>query len=274
MAVVDVDGTKLYWEESGTGEPLLLIQGLGYSGAMWHRVVPAFEQRYRVIRYDARGIGRSDVPEGQYTIDLMASDAMAVLDAAGVDRAHVLGASLGGIVAQEVALSHPSRTQSLMLVCTHPAGTAAEWPGQDVLTMLAERAALPFEEAVRVSIPFGYAPTTDPARIEEDIALRLAIPTSPTGYERQLFGGLGYPGTHDRLGQIAVPTLVLTGDVDRMVPPANTTILADAIAGARKVIIPGAGHIVFSDAPEAFVDSILAFLDDVTSASAHDTGAG
>jgi 3-oxoadipate enol-lactonase len=264
MAVVDVDGAKLYWEESGEGDPLLLIQGLGYSAAMWHRVIPAFEARYRVIRYDARGIGRSDVPEGPYTIELVAADAMAVLDAAGVDRAHVLGISLGGIVAQEVALTYPARTRSLTLLATHPAGTAAEWPGQEVLTMLAERATLPFEEAVRVSLPYGYAPTTDPELIEEDIALRLAIPTCGEGYERQLYGGIGYPGTHDRLSQIAVPTLVVTGDQDRMVPPANTDILAEAIAGAQRMVIAGAGHILITDATDALTDAVLRFLDSVT----------
>ena len=106
VAYVDVEGTKLYWEDGGEGDPLLLIQGLGFSGAMWFRLLPALEARYRVIRYDARGIGRSDVPEGPYSVYRMADDAAAVLDAAGVDRAHVFGCSLGGLVAQEVGLSH------------------------------------------------------------------------------------------------------------------------------------------------------------------------
>jgi 3-oxoadipate enol-lactonase len=274
MAFVDVDGTKLYWEESGAGEPLLLIQGLGWSSAMWHRLVPALDPRYRVIRYDARGIGRSDVPEGPYTIQLVAADAMAVLDAAGVESAHVLGCSLGGVVAQEVALTYPARTKSLMLLCTHPAGTAAVWPEPDVMAMIVDRAGMTLEAAVRVSIPFAYGPTTDPTRIEEDVALRLALPTSSAGYERQLYGGLGYPGTHDRLHQIAVPTLVLTGDQDRMVPPQNSEIIAAAITGARTVVVPGAGHIVFTDAPEAVSDAVLAFLDEVNAGARDAAGAG
>src|SRR5438093_872013 len=111
------DGTRLYWEEGGDGDPLLLIQGLGWSAAMWFRLLPALEARHRVIRYDARGIGRSQVPAGPYSIELMADDAVTVLDAAGADTAHVFGCSLGGIVAQELTLSHPDRVRSLTLCC-------------------------------------------------------------------------------------------------------------------------------------------------------------
>ena len=255
------DGTRLYWEASGEGDPLLLIQGLGWSAAMWFRLVPVLEQHYRVIRYDARGIGRSDVPPGPYSIPLMAADAAAVLDAAGVERAHVFGCSLGGIVAQEVALSHPDRVASLMLCCTHSAGTDAVWPEQGVMDMLTSRASLSPEEAIRASTPVAYAATTPPDRIEDDIKIRLAIPTSGEGYMNQLTAGLGYPGTKARLHQIKVPTLILHGDRDQMVPPANADILADAIADSHKVIVPGAGHVVFTDNPDAVTTAALEFLE-------------
>ena len=118
MAYTTVDGVRLWWEASGEGEPLLLIQGLGFSGAMWYRLLPALAARHRVIRYDARGIGRSDVPPGPYSIDRMAADAMAVLDAARESTAHVFGCSLGGIVAQEVAITYLDRVRSLTLIMT------------------------------------------------------------------------------------------------------------------------------------------------------------
>src|SRR3954466_8081678 len=142
------DGTKLYWEESGAGAPLLLIQGLGWSAEMWYSLIPELETAYRVIRYDARGIGRSDGPPGPYPIERMADDALAVLGAAGVERAHVLGVSLGGIVAQEIALRHPTRVVSLLLGCTHPGGEETIWPAPDVLASLKNRATMTLDEVI------------------------------------------------------------------------------------------------------------------------------
>jgi pimeloyl-ACP methyl ester carboxylesterase len=261
MPHTDADGCKLYWEESGAGEPLLLIQGLGFSGAMWYRIVPALEAKYRVIRYDARGIGRSDVPDEQWDIARMAADALAVLDAAGEQSAHVFGISLGGIVAQEVALTAPDRVRTLTLCSTHPAGEKAVWPGEDVMAMLRNRVTLPREEAIRASIPFGYTDATPADWIEEDVRLRLELPTTEAGYTGQLMAGLGYPGTLERLPNLTVPTLVITGDADRMVPPQNSELLAGAIPNARTVTIPGAGHVLFTEAPDRLTDAVLEFLD-------------
>jgi pimeloyl-ACP methyl ester carboxylesterase len=264
-----VDGARLYWEASGEGDPLLLIQGLGFSGAMWYRLLPALETRHRVIRYDGRGIGRSEVAPGPYTIERMAADAVAVLDAAGAETAHVFGCSLGGIVAQEVAISYPDRVRALILCCTHPAGQDAVWPDPKVMEMLQSRSSLSPEESIRASVDVGYAPGTDRARIEEDIRLRLEIPTSAEGYQNQLLGGLGYPGTKSRLPGVTAPTLVVTGDQDHMVPPANASILADAIPDSRVVVIPDSGHVVFTDQPEALTTAIIEFLDEVGAVDAR-----
>src|SRR5688500_1132725 len=108
---------KIYWEEEGSGEPLLLIMGLGYSLEMWHRVRPLLTERFRVIAFDNRGVGRSDVPEPGYSIPDMAADAVAVLDAAGVESAHVLGVSMGGYIAQALTAEYPDRVKSLVLGC-------------------------------------------------------------------------------------------------------------------------------------------------------------
>jgi 3-oxoadipate enol-lactonase len=255
------DGTKLYWEESGSGTPLLMIQGLGWSADMWYSLVPQLESSYRLIRYDARGIGRSDVPAGPYPIELMADDAMAVLTAAGVDEAHVLGVSLGGIVAQEVALRHPARVCSLSLGCTHPGGAETIWPEPEVLEALKGRRDMSLEELMRTAALYGYAPGA--TSVDEDIRRRLALPTAIDGYEAQLMGGLTYPGTTSRLPSLGVPVLVFTGNLDRMVPPKNSETIAAAIPDAKLVVIPGAGHVLFTEQPDVIGALLLEFLQDV-----------
>ncbi|MDT7547008.1 MAG: hypothetical protein QOE99_3118 [Actinomycetota bacterium] len=257
------DGTQLYWEESGAGSPLLLIQGLGWSAEMWYSLVPQLEQTHRVIRYDARGIGRSDVPAGPYSIELMADDAIAVLQAAGLDRAHVLGVSLGGIVAQEVALRHPDAVTSLILGCTHPGGAETVWPDPIVMEVLKSRADMPFDEAVKAAVKYAYSDGCDPAVIEQDMKRRLDLPTSPVGYEGQLLGGLGYQGTLPRLKGLTVQALVFTGDADQMVPPENSATLAEAIPDSTTVVIPGAGHVVFTEQPVAVATAVREFLERV-----------
>src|SRR6202047_1299862 len=125
MSFVENQGAKIYWDEQGSGEPLLLIMGLSYPSYMWHRTRPILAKNYRTIALDNRGVGQSDVPPGVYSIALMASDAAAVLDAAGVDSAHVFGVSMGGMIAQEFALQYPARVRSLVLGCTASGGPNA-----------------------------------------------------------------------------------------------------------------------------------------------------
>src|SRR5688500_10343632 len=122
MPVVDRGDAQIWWEAEGDGEPLLLIMGLGYSADMWWRLLPELTPRFRVIRFDNRGVGRTGVPAGPYPIPTMAADALAVLDAAGESSAHVMGVSMGGFIAQEVVLSSPERVRSLILGCTATGG--------------------------------------------------------------------------------------------------------------------------------------------------------
>ena len=125
MAFVQNQGARIYWDEQGQGSPILLIMGLGYTSALWHRTRPGLAQRFRTIAFDNRGVGLSDVPPGPYSIATMALDAAAVLDAAGVSSAHVFGISMGGMIAQEFALQYPARTRSLILGCTAAGGPSA-----------------------------------------------------------------------------------------------------------------------------------------------------
>jgi 3-oxoadipate enol-lactonase len=123
MPFVENLGVKIYWDEVGAGEPVLLIMGLGWASPMWYRTRPLLAERWRTIAFDNRGVGRSDVPAGPYSIAGMAADAAAVLDAAGVASAHVVGMSMGGMIAQEFALAYPGRVRSLVLGCTACGGS-------------------------------------------------------------------------------------------------------------------------------------------------------
>ena len=255
------DGTRIHYEKHGAGEPVLLIMGLGSNASGWHRTVPWLAERYQAIVFDNRGTGRSDVPEGAYSITQLAADAAAVLDAAGHETAHVMGASLGGMIAQRLALEQPERLRSLVLVCTTPGGAHAVSASQEVMAALLAGGENP-AQVYRRNAWFLFGEETrgrHPERIEEDIAERTRIPTTPAGYFGQVMAA-GAHDTWDELPSIATPTLVLHGEADILIPPENGRLLADRIPGAELVLVPGAGHMLQTDAIETVRDSVLGFL--------------
>src|SRR3954452_207266 len=261
VPIVDSGDTALWWDETGAGNPpLLLIQGLGYTADMWHRIVSGLAAHRRVIVFDTRGVGRSGVPEQPWTVEQMADDAMTVLDASGGGPAHVLGVSMGGLIAQEVALRHPDRVRSLVLGCTHPGGREAARMDPDAAAMLMDREPKSAREAIDASLPFIYSPATPRADIDADVEVRLRFPLRGKAYWGQLDAMRKHPGTYDRLPDIRVPTLVLHGDADRLVQPANAALLADAIPDAKLVWLPGASHVFWTDQPDRTIDEVNAFL--------------
>jgi len=247
------DGARIAWQEDGPsdGAVVLLVMGLAYPAAMWFRVVPVLADRFRVLRVDNRGAGETgDVPGAPYSVETMAGDCLAVLDAAGADRAHVVGISMGGLIAQELAVSAPERVASLCLMATHP-GVAHAVFDQEVLAFLtAGRADMTVQEAAEASLPYNYAPTTPRERIEEDWAVRFPLACSAAGYAAQVAGTL--PWTRfDELPSVQAPTLVLHGELDRLVLPDNGRTVAERIPGAELVVVPGANHVLMTDQPEA-----------------------
>lgn len=264
MPHVERDGARIWWDSEGVGPPVLLIMGLGYPGAMWYRMLPYLVDGYRVLTFDNRGVGATGVPPGPYSIEQMADDAVAVLDAAGEAEAHVVGASMGGFIAQEVVLRHPDRVRSLVLACTHTNGPEAIPPEPEAITMLTTRTSLTPREAAYMARPFVYAAGTPDEVVEEDIDVRMRRPTEPEGYVNQLQAVVAHGGTYDRLPQIAVPTVVVHGTADRLVNPANALVVAERIPGARLVMIDGASHILFSDRTAETGSALRAFLDEVS----------
>jgi 3-oxoadipate enol-lactonase len=258
LSFVENQGARIYWDERGSSEPLLLIMGLSYPSYMWHRTRPLLAKSYRTIAFDNRGVGQSDAPAGVYPIALMASDAAAVLDAAGVERAHVFGTSMGGMIAQEFALQYPKRVRSLILGCTSPGGPHAAPTGPAALQTLTRRGISP-EEAKEAIIAFIYHPNTSRERIDEDMAIRMKWYPTPQGYAGQLNGILGWEA-YSRLARITAPTLVIHGETDGLIPVPNARLLAEKIPGAKLALIPDAGHIFETDQTAEAHRVILEFL--------------
>jgi 3-oxoadipate enol-lactonase len=262
MAFIENRGAKIYWDERGQGAPILLIMGLGYPSDMWFRTRPVLDQHYRTIALDNRGVGRSSMPEGPYPIETMASDALAVLDAAGVDRAHVFGISMGGMIAQELTLQHPDRVRSLLLGCTACGGPLAVRAEQEATKMLTARGEMTPEQAAEAAIPFIYDAATPRTIIDEDLNVRR--PWFPRGeaYRAQLAGIFAWEA-YSRLDRIKAPTLVIHGENDRLVPPGNGELIAQRISGSQLVILKKASHIFPADQPAAAHEAILNFLASV-----------
>jgi pimeloyl-ACP methyl ester carboxylesterase len=258
MPFVENRGAQIYWDEQGQGEPVLLIMGLGWASPMWHRTRPILAERFKTLALDNRGVGRSDVPAGPYSIVLMASDAASVLDAAGIERAHIFGVSMGGMIAQEFALQYPKRARSLILGCTAAGGPTALRAEPEAIEVLTRRDLIP-DDSVAASNPFIYDPTTPQDRRDEDTAIRMQWWPSPAGYMAQFQGIIAWEA-YSRLPQISVPTLVIHGQTDRLVPPGNAKLIADRIHGARVVMIRHASHIFATDQPEVAHQAILQFL--------------
>lgn len=252
--------THIAWYEQGDGPPLLLIHGLGYAGSWgWGPVLEPLARTFRVIRYDNRGIGGSDRPPGPYTARMMAEDAVSVLDETGVARAHVVGTSLGGMIAQELALAHPERVERLVLACTSPGGPNAVPMPEKTVRLITQPLDLPPDERFRVFVRNALSEPYDEAMVEEIREHRMAEAQPLEAWQAQAAAGVGHDA-FDRVGEIAAPTLVVTGTADEVVDARNSDLLAERIPGARLERFEGAGHLFFWQEPERFVALLEDFL--------------
>jgi pimeloyl-ACP methyl ester carboxylesterase len=252
-------GAKIYWDQQGEGSPLLLIMGLGWTSHMWYRSRPVLSSKLRTIAFDNRGVGQSDVPTGPYPIALMASDTAAVLDAAGVESAHICGMSMGGMIAQEFALQYPGRVRSLILGCTAAGGPHAVQAERAVIQLLLAPPGNS-EDMAKAIYPYIYDTGTSDARKEEDLAVRRPWFPTAEGYLAQLQGIMAWEA-YSRLPQITAPTLVIHGESDRLVPPENGRRIAARLPNARLEMIPRASHIFPTDQTEVAHRAMLEFLN-------------
>ncbi len=265
MPTVKVGDISIYYEVHGEGEPLLLIMGYGHNSGHWFSQIPGLSQEYGVIAFDNRGTGRSDKPDIPYTIEMMARDAAGLLEALGIDAAHIYGVSMGGMIAQEFALRHPDKVLSLVLGCTTPGGSNTILPDAEAMDLLfdTERMKrLTPEQGARETLPFLCNQEfidNNPDIVEQYVSKTVEHVTPLHGFMRQAEAIMKHD-TYDRLPQIKAPTLVIAGTADRLVPVGNSRILASRIPNAELVILENMGHFFFMEALEEASKAILDFL--------------
>ena len=264
MPTATVRDFELYYEEHGRGEPLVLVPGFGTGLWIWYRQVPAFAEKFRVIVFDPRGVAGSPTSDAPFTMRDLADDLAALLAELKVERAHVLGASFGGFVAQEFALAHPGRTRSLVLCCTSYGGAGHVPPAPETLAAIASTKGLNTSERVRENLLLAFSPRFvegSPAEVERVVGLRAEADVPESAYLRQLQAAVAFDASA-RVGNISAPTLVITGDEDAIVPHQNSLNLAAAIRGATLRVLRGGSHAFFIERPEEFNRAVLEFLDD------------
>ncbi len=261
MPTAQAAGVRLYYEVAGTGDPVLLIAGLGADAHFWYKQVPALARRFQVITFDNRDTFRSDRAEAPYTVAAMAEDAAGLLEMLGIRAANVIGASLGGFIAQELALAHPERVRKLVLCCTSFGGPNALPIPPETLAVLMSRSGDP-ERDLRAFLPLQIATDyldTHAAEVDDYVAWRIAHAQPLDAYQRQLGAAVAH-NTEDRLSNLRMPVLILHGGQDRVVPTGNAARLGAKIPGARVHLFPEAGHLFLWEAAGAANRVLIEFL--------------
>jgi pimeloyl-ACP methyl ester carboxylesterase len=267
MEKVDLDGLEIAYDIHGEGHPLLLIAPLGYCSWFWDKIVPGLAPHFQVITFDNRGAGSTDKPEGPYTVPMMAADTARLLDELGISRAYVYGHSLGGFIAQELAVSRPDLVSKLVLGGTNHGGQNVIPISPEALEVMTKREGN-LIEVIKRGITIAAAPDCEnrkPGLVEELIDYRLTNPVPPAQYQAQVMAGAGMANlseeeVDERMAAIQVPVLILFGKHDRVVPPGNAELMAEKLPNAEIKILPDTGHIFPVEDPEATVEAIVRFL--------------
>jgi len=269
MPELVTDQLRIYYESHGQGDPLILIRGLGSNADHWYAQVPELSQHYRVIIFDNRGIGRSSDPAGPFTIADMAADTLALMDGLGIEQAHILGLSMGGMIAQEIAIRRPQRLRGLMLVVTHCGGEHMVSPKKEVTETIGRMVEENSIEARVAALPVFFSRRTlmEKREVFEAYAgVSLKYPAGPEILKRQV-AAIAQHDSYDRLPHIKAATLVLSCAEDVLIPPENSRILASQIPKAQLSILPEGGHQVMIETPQVCNAAIVQFLQQLDAAS-------
>ena len=265
MPKIKTNNIELYYEIHGAGQPLVLISGLGYPLWQWHKMVPFLAEHFQVVTFDNRGVGQSDKPAGPYTAQMLAADTAGLLDALGIEKAIIAGHSMGGFIAQAMALDFPQKVAKLILCSTNfggPHHVPVTPEAMKVLTDVTSDALTRFKNGLSVSTAPGWS-EKNPEMIEDWVKWRVANPIDPAPYQAQMAIGFGLmpeaAAFENKLPRLNVPTLILFGAHDKVVPPENASLLAEKISGSKIVILPNAGHFFPIEVAEAASRTITDF---------------
>ena len=257
-----VGDIEVAYRVAGAGEPLVLIMGFGGTQDAWDpALLDALAANYRVITFDNRGMGGTTATPGPFSIPQFADDTAGLLDALGIERAHVLGFSMGGFIAQELALRHPERVESLVLLATSCGGAEAAPVSRDVQRAIADTSGTPADRATRIlrlSLPESWL--AEHEAYARAVLFRQRAPAEPANLRRQNDAVREWAGTCSRLAELDHRTLVLAGDADALMPPANAQILAARISGAALTYFAGGGHFLMMQFPDDLASTIHQFL--------------
>lgn len=261
MPKVKVNDIKIEYSIDGAGEPLLLIAGLGYNRWCWHRVIPELSKTFQVITFDNRGVGGTDRTPGPYSSELLAKDTADLLDTLGFKKAHIAGISMGGFIAQALVIQRPDLFKSLILMSTGFGGARQVPAEAEVMSQLINPTL-----SVRDRCKLSCAP--DFSEREKDffeswVKYRTENPVNIEGYRSQLAVGLKLMydenSFESALSSVQIPTLILYGELDRVIPAGNGALLQNAIPNSQLVLIPEVSHFLPFECPQIIVSQICSF---------------
>ncbi len=259
VRVGDID---ICYRMIGEGFPLVMIMGLTANMDWWDpQLVEALSKKYRLILFDNRGAGRTQAPPGDFSIKQFADDTAGLMDALNVERAHVLGVSMGGMIAQELVLNYPEKVEKLILCCTFSGGDKTVYASREVLQKMTDLSGTLEERVKRFSsllFPEDWL-LEHPDYLDDFLRRYMIAPITDENAARQFMATVTF-NTCDRLPQISCPTLVATGSKDVLIPPENSRIIAERIPGAKLVEFVGAGHGFINQCREEFLKTLFDFL--------------
>jgi pimeloyl-ACP methyl ester carboxylesterase len=257
MAIAAVNGIKINYRVDGRGYPLVMIMGFSSPRSAWSSQVPFFKKHFQVVTFDNRGVGKSDKPTGPYTTKLMADDAVALMDYLGIKQAHIVGASMGGMIAQELAIHYPERVSKLVLACTYccKQGESGDTPEQAELTKLSPKKMSAAMVKLACNKPFYRFVVGTMAAIQ----LNFVSAAANVGIQGQTAACFNH-NTLDRLSAIKSPTLVIVGTEDHLITPTSSDVIARHIPGAKLVKVAGGSHMFFMENKQEFNQKVLDFL--------------